>query len=342
MLLERPEKVSGAWTCYVGRSVAAGGVKGRLTAHAKDPSRGNWYRALAIRPPDTTWNEAEVQWLEGQIYHFLDAATGVSPSNTQVPGGGGLQERHQIPLRRVEPVLRGVLTLIGHPPGVSSRSTMQPPQPPRTPKSSSRRTTLADLLAAGLLTRGATLVPVDPRWSGYATVTASGELKVSDVTYTSPSPAAQALSGRKAESGWTFWAVESAQGPTLESLRTRLESTAERPSLQRLVTPPSALPEAARVVGRSGIGLLGQMVAEGFVSVNARLSSTSEKWPAEARVLADGRVETKAGTFDSPSAAGESITGTSVNGWKFWAIRGPEGKTLAAFRDDFRASKRPT
>ena len=340
MLLDRPEEASGRWTCYVGRSVAVGGVKGRLTAHAKDSSKRNWYRALAIRPSDTTWNEAEVQWLEGQLHHFLDDANGVSLSNTQVPGGGGLQERHQIPLRRVEAVLRGVLTLIGHPVGVSSRRREPPPQPPRTPKSPTRRTTLADLVAAGLLTRGATLVPVDPRWPGDATVTDGGGLRVADVTYTSPSRAAQALSGRKAESGWTFWAIDTAQGPTLENLRTRLKSATEEPLVQRPVTPPSALPEAASVVGQGGIGLLGQMVAAGFVPANARLSSTSKKWPAEARVVADGRMETRAGTFDSPSAAAESITGTSVNGWKFWAIRGPKGKTLAALRDEFRASKR--
>lgn len=97
----------------------------------------------------------------------------------------------------------------------------EPTEPPEI-EPSARHGKLVALLEAGLLIAGTTLVSLDARWPGKGVVTADGQISVAGSTYASPSAAAKALTGRKAESGWTFWAVESDQSTTLHHLRERL------------------------------------------------------------------------------------------------------------------------
>ena len=95
---------------------------------------------------------------------------------------------------------------------------------------SSRSGKLAGLLEAGFVQVGTRLVALDERWPGEGTVAPEGWIDVEGELYSSPSAAACAVSGRKAESGWTFWAVESRDGPTLFQLRDRLRLGSGRES----------------------------------------------------------------------------------------------------------------
>ena len=343
VLLDRPA-ADGIWGCYVGKSAASGGVKGRLGAHVQDRGKTTWYRAVAVRPDGTGWDEAQVTWLEGHLHRFLSGASGVSLSNTQSPGTGRLSESRQRPLRHVEEVLNGVLALIGHPVGDSSASPESQPERlgtgqsgTRRQRTPTRRATVADLLEAGLLTEGDKLIPIDPRWQGEGTVTADGGIRVERTTHMAPSPAAEALSGRKSESGWEFWAVGSAQGTTLESLRARLEpGESPTPTDQPPTTMPSVSTNTTTEVMPEAHDLLGQMMKAGLVPAGTRIFSTSKKWPGEGRIRRDGRIEVAGGVFAALSPAGSAITGTDVNGWKFWAVGSPDGETLEALRERFR------
>lgn len=83
--------------------------------------------------------------------------------------------------------------------------------------------TLRDLLDAGLLTAGETLLPPPRGMSRSANVTESGTIRVDDVEYATPSGAAKASSGNSAEPGWEFWSVDrGGVRTTLFDLRSRL------------------------------------------------------------------------------------------------------------------------
>ena len=85
--------------------------------------------------------------------------------------------------------------------------------------------TLKDLLDAGLLTAGETLLPPPRGMSRSANVTESGTIRVDDVEYVTPSGAAKASSRNSAEPGWEFWSVDrGGVRITLFELRSRLRS----------------------------------------------------------------------------------------------------------------------
>lgn len=74
-----------------------------------------------------------------------------------------------------------------------------------TPRPDRRRTSIADLIGAGLLESGATLYPRRKRFSDVtATVLSDGGIDVAGVRYTTPSGAASAISGGS-ENGWWFF-----------------------------------------------------------------------------------------------------------------------------------------
>jgi hypothetical protein len=79
---------------------------------------------------------------------------------------------------------------------------------------------MKDVLDAGLLWPGAVLRPARPAYQGAAVVLEDGRLKVGDQVFDTPSPAAEAVSGKKPIAGWEFWAVEKDGGlVTLYELR---------------------------------------------------------------------------------------------------------------------------
>ena len=82
--------------------------------------------------------------------------------------------------------------------------------------------TVADLLAAGLLTAGAVLVFKRAGMSAEATVSPDGQLIVTGKAYDSPSAAAAAALDLKAANGWVSWRLEAGAGPSLADLRAQL------------------------------------------------------------------------------------------------------------------------
>lgn len=361
LLLERPSQ-DGTWSAYVGKSAARGGVKGRLRLHLRDLDKSSWYRAIAVCPADGGWDEAEVAFLEGHVYRALSELPGISLSNGQVPSSGRLAQNRRMRLLGVPEVLVGVLTLIGH--SQTGQDFQQAPRSEASQSSGTERPSrlgkLVGLVEEELLGAGTKLVPLDPRWLAHGIVTASGCIEVAREIYWSPSGAARAVSGRIAESGWTFWAVESPEGPTLHELRDllasrsmappNLDSDQDSPSdhsqedeKQPKNEPSGNINRETQRAGAPSVSAsqvrgiqLSDLVAAGIVPVGATLVSTSRKWPSEARILEDGQIEIEGDAFESLSAAGTAATrGTSVNGWNFWALGSPEGERLAEARERF-------
>lgn len=359
LLLERPSR-DGEWEVYVGKSAADGGVKKRLLNHLKASKKHSWYRAVAVCPSNSGWDEAEVAFLERLVYQALRRLPGVTLSNSQEPGKSRLAPKRQKPLLKVPEVLAGVLAMLGH---SGARSDTQSTH---DVEESSRLGKLANLVQAGLVDAGTKVVTLDKRWPGEGTITADGCIHAAGETHRSPSAAARAISKRQSESGWTFWAVESTSGPTLHELRDHFRSGNVPPRFPEL--EGETQPEAPGYVGsqsgdqpdhsngkeradadgstaqtptRQDIKLA-DLVAVGLIPVGTTVVSTSRKWPAEGRILGGGLIEIGGDSFESPSAAASAIAGgTSVNGWTFWAINSPEGKRLSDVRDDLLVKAAP-
>jgi Restriction Enzyme Adenine Methylase Associated len=112
--------------------------------------------------------------------------------------------------------------------GCYSATQPAPPGPSR-PATNERRhgtsgqadPTIRDLLRAGLLTAGQTLVPGQSGFAGAAAVvTSDGLLEVNGKSYRTPSGAGKAvLKGRSSVNGWVFWRLDSPEGPRLGDLR---------------------------------------------------------------------------------------------------------------------------
>lgn len=78
----------------------------------------------------------------------------------------------------------------------------------------------ADLVVAGLLPVGSTLVCTDERWAdARAEVLAGGQVQYKGKTYPSPAAAAREVRGGRSGNGWYFWRSE--EGATLNTLRDR-------------------------------------------------------------------------------------------------------------------------
>jgi hypothetical protein len=73
-------------------------------------------------------------------------------------------------------------------------------------------TSLADLVAQGLLSAGTVLMPSDPSVDVLATVLENGHLDVEGQVYETPTEAAIASAGSSVD-GWHFWLVDSPSGP---------------------------------------------------------------------------------------------------------------------------------
>ncbi len=84
-------------------------------------------------------------------------------------------------------------------------------------------TSMSDLIEAGLLRSGQELVPTRRGRPERAVVLGSGDVQIGDQVYKTLSGAAKAVTGKIAEAGWAFWAIESdGRRVTLAELRARL------------------------------------------------------------------------------------------------------------------------
>jgi hypothetical protein len=218
-ILLDPPQADGSWGCYVGK--APGGLRTRLTAHLR--GKDHWRRALLVQR-DTThgFNSAQVAWLEGRLYDLLDAAEDARLHNGNRPSDETLPPFERASLENaVTPVSR-ILRLLGYDPATAD-DTGTVATTTRTRTSRFVGITVEQIINAGLLVPGATLVSTNSVWPATATLNADGTITYDQRTYSTPSSAAAAVKDGNAN-GWEFWAVDDPTGKTtLATLRARYQ-----------------------------------------------------------------------------------------------------------------------
>lgn len=216
LLLDRHDH-EGAWGCYVGKAPA--GIRARLSSHHRN--KDHWYRAVLVRR-DTTFgfNSAQVGWLEGRLYDMLKAAEYAELHNGNRPSDETLPPYDRQMLEMVILPVRRLLGLIGH--DVASPDDTRASV--AKPKRSNRffGIALSQVIDAGLLEVGTTLMSTNGAWPATCTVLEGGEIDFEGTRYPTPSAAACAVKNGPAN-GWDFWAVMTDSGRvTLATLRARL------------------------------------------------------------------------------------------------------------------------
>jgi hypothetical protein len=181
---------------YVGE--AAQGLRKRISQHVA--SKDGWHRALLIaRDTKYGFNSAQVGWLEGRLWKSALAAEAVRPTNKTQPKDETLPDYDRAVLETVVVPIERVMRLLGYPLDPHGDDA---PGPAKTHYGIK----VKDLVDAGKLKVGDTLVFTYPGHPGSATVLASGDLDVGGVIFGSPSAAAAKIRGG-ATNGWQYWAL---------------------------------------------------------------------------------------------------------------------------------------
>jgi hypothetical protein len=195
----------------------------RLKEHAAHKEW--WNRALLIASASDEFNSAEIGWLEGRLYDVLDNAVAADVMNKGRPGDESIALKDRAVLERyVEPIV-AALRACGAPPDTADQKP-----PPGGKKKAHYRESIKDLLDAKLVNVGARLHPLRNNLTTSALILEDGSLEVAGIVYAAVSPAAQAVSGRKAEAGWDFWGAPAADGSfvSLAELRERLRADQQK------------------------------------------------------------------------------------------------------------------
>lgn len=212
---------SGKTAVYVGKAVD---VRQRLFNHRSNPRLEWWRGMIVVRDTTTGFNSAQVGYLEGRLAQELRARPAVDVREGNSTFDSTIPTVERVPLDAfVETVLEALRIT-----GLDLRSEADEGSKGEERERSadgriSRQTipgTVADLLAAGLLSPGAKLVCKRAGKSGEAEVTGSGALIVDGVAYESPSTAAQRALDVQAANGWTTWTTPG--GVALADLRDQL------------------------------------------------------------------------------------------------------------------------
>ena len=338
VLLERPDS-DGCWVGYVGKSAA---VKGRLGGHLH--KKPGWYKAVAVCPEGTGWDEAEVSWLEARLHRLLLDASNVAVSNNQEPNDGRLSEVRQMRVNKVTHAVASVLALIGHPinSGRSMDDTTERTDDGRTHTASQRRgVKVKTLLDAGLLAAGETLTlrkPVKGTWQQHSvTVDSDGCLLTSNgERYNSPSAASMALSQDQVTGGW--WGWQRADGQTLSDLREDYLRSKRDVADEPKPAPTATKSTMGRPPRRFNAVKLSDLLDAGYLKPGTPIVSRHKR--SKSRHFAgDGRAEIEAdGTITVPgvgegyglSAAQYASLQPSEDepsvsgGWYYWEIAGTD------------------
>lgn len=207
---------------YVGKAVE---LRSRLLQHRGRP-RLDWRRAIAIKR-DTShgFNSAEIGYLEGRVASELRTIRGLTVVEGQQTQDETLPPHLLLALDELIPSILAALRLVGvdlfKPPddveddipnlGVVKRHVV-------------KAGTIADLLAAGLVSAGAEVHLSQGGRAARGSVTTAGDILIDGVAYSSPSKAAATALGLTSSNGWTTWHVGEIHGPTLDHLRAQLRS----------------------------------------------------------------------------------------------------------------------
>ncbi|MCZ2826090.1 MULTISPECIES: DUF2924 domain-containing protein [unclassified Modestobacter] len=327
-----PTDASGRTGVYVGK--APGGLTTRIRQHVR--VREEWRRALLIRRPYQGFNSAEVGWLEGRLYDVLNSAARIAPGNGNRPSDETLAPWQRQQLEAIIGPVLGVLRALGLDPDTPDQQAPQLDPKPATPRAR-HEANLTDLLQAGLISDGSVLHPTTSSYEGSATVMADGTLTVHGQPHASLSSAGKAITGHSVN-GWEFWGLLSGSGELvpMTSLRgpsaqhdfapeaaTSLASSAN-PDQRTDAERPEALP-----ADRGTVDLLTLLQASAL-SVGDVLTVRYKGTEYRATVTADGHLSLSGRDYPSPTAAAVAITGSNVNGWRFWKVQ--TGQTLGSLR----------
>ncbi|NRQ33959.1 hypothetical protein HII36_19190 [Nonomuraea sp. NN258] len=248
VLLDRPDG-TGAWGAYVGKA-APGTLSNRLRTHLR--RRDHWYRALLVRRvTEDPFHTSQVGWLEGCLYDILVRADLVHLHNGNRPQDRTLHLDDQAGMTDYLRPIFSALHLIGHNlslpapvrPSRSTRAKNRDHVPPyellmsettratgdgedRRPAQSTKarhKTTMLDLIQAGLLQPGARLYSTATPHPAEATLNSDGSIQYDGKAYEYLSGAGKAVTEYDVN-GWTFWEIETSKGiRSLASVRAELE-----------------------------------------------------------------------------------------------------------------------
>jgi hypothetical protein len=330
---------------YVGE-VGKRTLRKRLGEHLTQ--KAWWSRALLIASSDSEgFNSAEIGWLEGRLYDVLNNAVAATVKNLSRPGDDSIALKDRGVLERyVDPII-AALRAVGAPPDTADQQAV-PAGRRRVRYSESVR----DLIDADLLKPGTHLVSLKKKdLTTTATVLADGRLEIEGhEPFDAVSPAAQAASGNKAESGWEFWGAPSGDGGfvSLFALRDRLRGG----QAGSAPTAPSTSPPPAPANAPAGTKLPGRkrhfgdtvkdLIDAGLLKPGAELLPVRKALDTPAIVLEDGTVEIKGSApFASLSAAAQALSGNrSEPGWEFWTVaEGEKRTTLYELRSQLRSKR---
>lgn len=355
ILLGRPEDPE-RYTAYVGKA-ATQGLRQRVSQHVRTAK--TWDRALLIT--GDAFDSGAVSYLEGRFYDVLKNAAAADVLNGQEPRDETLQPyRRAILDRYAEPVTLAMRAL-GCPPDTADQA---PPRPLRERRVFTE--SVKDLLDAGLLRPGTRLRPTGRKHDEPATVLADGTLEVDGRRHGSVSAAASAVSGNKAEAGWSFWASPSGDGTmvSLSALRDRLrEGGRAIPGSGESIDPPP--PEVGRATSHAEAvaptpAASGEPVGRTSRRYNVTLKELlddGQLFPGEPLTLlrkrpedvegtlnADGSIDVQGETYASPSSAAQAVTGAKAEpGWGIWGVhRDGKVQRLADVRAAYLNSREAT
>jgi hypothetical protein len=214
LLLDRPDG-EGRWSAYVGKA-SPGKLRSRLLEHLRN--KPHWYRAVLIRR-DTEYgfHSAQAGWLEGRLYDLLADSTLVRLRNGNRPNDETLPRHEQTALETCIEPITSLLHVLGHEVAASSK---KPKVSRRRVSSSNGKIGLIDLITEGLLPPGGKIVSKTRRHLGHAEINADGTIRVGNHISDSLSDAANKLCEGGSWNGWTFWYLETEEGPVqLSALR---------------------------------------------------------------------------------------------------------------------------
>ncbi len=207
----------GPMSVYVGKATR---LRDRLQQHRGKPPI-DWWRAVLMRRDNSAgFNSAETGYLEGRLASELDSRPGVALRAGKRDQDDTLPDHLFLSLDALLPTLLAGLRIAGvpiHDAEEAKASGKRTRRPQRIEGS------VADLLAAGLLSAGARLVFRRAGNEATAIVAASGALIVDGVAYASPSMAGkEAFDLKYSPNGWDAWHLSDREDVSLSSLRTQL------------------------------------------------------------------------------------------------------------------------
>lgn len=232
------------YSAYVGR--AGAGLRNRIRQHLR--KRDHWDRALLVAR-DTThgWHSAQIGWLEGRLHELLEGAEQATLRNDVRPQDDTLPPYERLALEAAITPIAAVLRLLGYSPDAVDEDTTSTSLSPAEKAWVTRRAydvSLADLFAASLIEEGDRLISTNGAWPATAVIGPDGSILLEGKSFISPSGAGKVAKRGKAANGWSFWAVDKADGSRTQLSTLRARYIRARTSSEAALGPAASEPDA--------------------------------------------------------------------------------------------------